>query len=115
MGDRGLRPLRQKDADALASPEALGEEQVGEAVGRLRDVAEGMAHQLPALGRMDQRRAVAMPGRDMLVDGVEADVVALRDAPAEGLAELLIAPGGMQHRLLLDQPRAVMPGRRRRA
>ena len=55
MRYRRLRPLRQQNADAVAYLDALGIEQIGEPIGQLRYVAEGIARRVAAFCRIDKR------------------------------------------------------------
>jgi hypothetical protein len=101
--NRGLRPLRQQYADAVAWPEALGEEKIREPVRLLRDVPKRIAFDGAVLALVDQRQPITVTGGDVLVDRIDSDVVARRDGPAESAADVIICLGGAQHSCRLTQ------------
>ncbi len=104
MGIGGFRRLRQQDADAIAALYALGAKQVGGLVGPVAELAVGELSVAIRAG-VDQRQPVRLSRRPAVAD-IDADIIEIRNVPAETAAQLLIGRCARQHGRLLFQAAA---------
>lgn len=96
--DGRFGPLREKDADPVAAPQAGTREAVREPVRSIPQVVEREARNVALRRFVDQREASAAVGP--FVAHVHADVVARRKVPPEAGEEVIVAVGGGQHRVV---------------
>src|SRR5579859_364226 len=82
MGDAGLVPLRQQDADPVARAQPLGRQHVGEAVRQAGQILETEEARLAIGIDLDQTRAAGILGHPAVEHG-RADIEAFRYLPGE--------------------------------
>jgi hypothetical protein len=81
MGKGGLRRLRQQNGDAIAVTNPLLHQQIGGLIGQPLNLQVRISRDRPALALIDERRPIGIAGP--FIAHVDADVVVLRDLPAE--------------------------------
>ena len=93
MGKSSFRTLRQQDRHPVPALDTAGRQHIREPAGGFRDIAETVAVDRPLFGPVDQRRGVRLlPVRD-----IAADIVALRNAPFEGVADPVVSAAIRKH------------------
>src|SRR5215470_1500080 len=95
MNRRDLRSLRQQDGDAIAAPDAVGGERVGEPVRGLAQPAEADLV-ASAVGVHMQDREAPRISCGPAVAHLDAYVVACRNVPAKLRIERIIFPHGSE-------------------
>ena len=97
MRGRRCRTLGQQDRDAIAGRDPVRREHVGEAVRGLAQGAVGDGSDAAVGRHVENGDARGIAGRPAVAD-VDADIVALRDTPAEGGEEAVVIADLGQHR-----------------
>ena len=97
MSDRGLRPLRQHDPDAITPLDPEAGEHARELVRARAELGEGVLADRARVVLVDHRHPRAVLG--VAVTGVDGDVVDRRDRPAEAAVDIVVALAPRQERI----------------
>ncbi len=95
MTDGRFRTLGQQDPETVTLPDAVGLKAVGQPVGQPLQIGKGVFFDPAAFIFINQGQALGLFGP--FVADIHADVVVLRDLPAEGIVDLGIGIAGFEH------------------
>ena len=114
MHDRQFQRLRQEHRDAVAAPEAILPQHIGEPAGHFGHLVERGARRRTVLVDIDQRQPPRTVGMAVAAGG--GDIEPRRDVPAEIAVEGVVVGGLGEHGTRLDHRRpGINPGLGRRA